>query len=309
MYICLDKTSWLQAEINRKIMDKVTTWKLWLHVLGYFLCFGIGGAIAGLPRIIIGFENEHAYVIILSEIARIVITIFLLVIYTKYVVRIPDINTKLLNYENIKPFKWIMLGLFLPALLIISLITMNALEVIEINFNIQTSILFSGILISIVIALASGILEELVFRGYMLEILHKKYSFWVAGLSPAIIFALIHMGGAGNIFNGLQILFGGVLVSVLFMSIYRVSGKIWNSCIVHGLWNFIILNKLMKIGSTEEISSDKILTLLQSESILLSGGEFGIEVSLNAILIYVFAVIIMLNLNKNINRKPAANKG
>ncbi|MBT8190708.1 MAG: CPBP family intramembrane metalloprotease [Bacteroidia bacterium] len=279
-------------------MKNPSSWKLWLHLLGYFFCFGIAGSIAAIPRFIFGLENEQPHILFLSEIARIPITIYVLYLYARHIAKMPEINTKLLSFKGWRPLKWFILGSVLPVLLISSMIAMNYLQLVDANWNLPLPVIATGLLVSLAIALASGILEELVFRGYMLETLNKKYSFWVAGLSPAIIFALIHMGGAGNVLNGIQILAGGILVSVLFMSVYKVTGSIWNACIIHGLWNFIILNDLISIGNHENGIPGKFLTLSPIENNILSGGQFGIEVSLNAIFLYIIAAFLILYFNK-----------
>ena len=251
-------------------MNKVTTWKLWLHVGGYFLCFVVAGGIAVLPRILIGAESEEGYIVFISEILRIILTIASLVFYTKYIVKLPEMSVEILDYKNSAPARWILLGLSLPLLLIGILLGLELLIIDSIDLSLSYAAIINSLLFTAGIALASGILEELVFRGYMLKLLQQKYSFWIAGLIPSIIFSMIHLGGAGSLQNSIQILLGGILVSILFLSIYKVTRKIWNACIVHVLWNFILLNQLIYISDSVG-TTDKVLVFLQKGNTLLTG--------------------------------------
>ena len=275
-------------------MNKTSTWKLYAHLAGFFLCFAIGGAISAIPRMIVGFEKESSIIVFFSEMARIFITIAFLVLYAKHVLKKPEINSKLLRIRVPKPILWLLIGLLLPCLLIFSLVKMRFLNVNSINFELPLSSIFSGLLISVSIAVASGILEELTFRGYIMETFKLKYGFWLSGIIPSTLFAIIHLGGAGSVLNAVQVLTGGILVSVLFLSIYKVTRSIWNLCIVHACWNFVILNKLIHIGGDTMSISDRLITFQPIDNILLSGGDFGIEVSLNAFLIYTITAFTIM---------------
>ena len=59
-------------------MQEIKTWKVWGNFFGYFIIFILGASIAAIPRFIKGFDNETGFLVGISEIIRIFITIILL---------------------------------------------------------------------------------------------------------------------------------------------------------------------------------------------------------------------------------------
>ena len=82
----------------------------------------------------------------------------------------------------------------------------------------------------------------------------------------------------------------GTLVGVMFSLIEIESGSFWNNALVHAVWNMVILGIL----HTDAAPSDSYVFtyVLDSKSMLITGGGFGIEASLIATVAY-FVVIVM----------------
>ena len=81
------------------------------------------------------------------------------------------------------------------------------------------------------------------------------------------------------------------MVGIMFSFIVIESGSVWNSGIVHALWNIIIIGGGLSIG--DKVNEDAILSyVLDTKSFALTGGEFGIESSLIALLAYLGVTII-----------------
>ena len=158
-------------------MGKIKTSKLWGHFVGYFLCFVLAGLIAAIPRFIIGFENESGLIVFISEMIRIPVSIAVLYFYTKYIARIP-INKETLSFENFSPLKWALVGILMPALVMLIFYFSGNLEALQTNYTLNQSIIIDNILKAFGMSLAAGIIEELVFRGYLVNLLSRKYSFW-----------------------------------------------------------------------------------------------------------------------------------
>ena len=255
-----------------------------MHFAGYFLCFVFGGLIAAIPRFIIGFENESGLIVFISEMIRIPVSIALLYFYTKYIVRIP-INKETLSFKNFRPLKWGLIGILMPALVILIFYLSGNLEVLQTNFTLDQSILIDNVLKALGMSLAAGIIEELVFRGYMVNLLSRKYSFWVAGIIPSLLFTIIHIGAATSVLNVFQLLVAGMLVSIMFLVIYKSTGSIWNASIVHFLWNFLFFEEMIDYGMSNE-PLNKLIDIDLGQNELITGGAFGIDVSLPAIIVY-----------------------
>lgn len=271
---------------------EIKTWKLWLHFAGYFFCFVFSGIIAAIPRFLIGFENESGIIILLTEIIRIPISIVVLVLYSNYISKVP-LNKKVLNFNGFRPLKWIIVGVLLPlTVLSIFYITGN-LGINLIEFELDKSIILDNTLKALGMSLAAGLTEEVLFRGYLFNLLRKKYSFWMSAIVISFLFALVHMGGVDSVFNAIQLIVAGILVSILFLFIYKKSGAIWNASIVHFLWNFLNFNEFIDYGKSNK-PAYKVLEFQLGGNDLFNGGAFGVEASLPAMLVYVIFTILIV---------------
>jgi membrane protease YdiL (CAAX protease family) len=83
--------------------------------------------------------------------------------------------------------------------------------------------------------LLTGLCEEAVFRGYLLETLANGIGFWPAALITSGLFAAIHTGNNGENVSGL--LTCGVY-AILFALSVRVTGRIWYAVGFHAGWDW-----------------------------------------------------------------------
>lgn len=274
-------------------MKELKTWQIWIHFWGYFICFILGGLFAAIPRFIIGFENESSLLLLTSEVLRIPITVGVLYLYTKYVVKLP-INKSTLSTKNLKTGKWVLVGISLPILTLAIFYLTGNLTLTDYNSQLSQSTIIDHILRALGMSMAAGVVEEVVFRGYLFNLLKSKYKLWVAAVVPSLIFTLIHLGGADSVFNAIQLLIAGMMVSIMFLMIYLYTKSIWNASIVHFIWNFLILNKLIVFSDTS--SDDYLFQLGLGNNSIFNGGAFGLEVSIPAIIIYGILIIILWKL-------------
>ena len=72
------------------------------------------------------------------------------------------------------------------------------------------------------------------------------------------------------------VLLAGTMVGIMFSMIALESGSVWNSGIVHAIWNIVIIGGGLSINQTADENS--VMTyVLKSKSFAFTGGEFGIE--------------------------------
>jgi membrane protease YdiL (CAAX protease family) len=276
-------------------MNEVKTWKVWGNFFLYFIIFILAATIAAIPRIINGFENESGLLVSISEIIRIFITIVLLFWYTKYVAKLP-LNMPTLNLKFLNIGLWILVGLILPILTVVIFYITGNLFVETIDTELSQSYIFDTVLKALGMSLAAGFLEEILFRGYLFNLLKTKYKFWVAAFAPSLLFTLMHIGGAGSLLNVVQLLISGLLVSFMFIMIYIYTKSIWNAGIVHFLWNLILLNGLIAFDTKE--NSEVLVQFNIGNNQIFNGGDFGIEASIPAIIVYGFTSLILWRLYK-----------
>jgi len=278
-------------------MKEIKTSKLWGHFVGYFLCFVLAGIIAAIPRFIIGLENESGLIVFISEMIRIPVSITALYLYTKYILRIP-INRETLSFRDFSLLTWALVGILMPAFVLLIFYLSGNLKIIQTNFTLDQSIIIDNILKAFGMSLAAGIIEELVFRGYLVNLLSRKYSFWIAGIIPSFLFVIIHIGAAKSVLNVFQLLVAGMLVSIMFLVIYKKTGSIWNASVVHFLWNFLFFEEMIDYGKSND-PLNKLIEIDLGQNELMNGGAFGIDVSIPAIIVYILILMISLKFINN----------
>lgn len=137
----------------------------------------------------------------------------------------------------------------------------------------------------------SGVVEEVLFRGLMLRLFEKLTGTWIAlGLTSAL-FGFLHMINPNSSFlAGLAIT---VEAGILLGACYLLTRRLWLAVGVHAAWNFTQgwvfslpvsgMNPVIGLLATERQGSD-----------WLTGGDFGLEASLAAMVVATAAGIAML---------------
>lgn len=132
-------------------------------------------------------------------------------------------------------------------------------------------------------ALASAYTEELLFRGILLRILEEFLGTWIALLGSSALFALIHAANPNATLFSVVAIF--LEAGILLGAAYILTRRLWLAIGIHFAWNF---TQAGIFGVN--VSGTSLGGLLDSElsgPALLSGGRFGIETS-------VFAVVLCL---------------
>jgi membrane protease YdiL (CAAX protease family) len=109
----------------------------------------------------------------------------------------------------------------------------------------------SPVLLAIMITLAivtAPISEELVFRAGIFRYFRTRMPRWLALLTPAVLFAVLHVNW--DTLEGLASLGPLVMLAVTFSLAYERTGQIGTSMVAHALFN---LNTIMLIFSGVEI--------------------------------------------------------
>lgn len=104
-----------------------------------------------------------------------------------------------------------------------------------------------------------------------------------------------------SLFSCLQVIIAGTFVGIMFSLIALERHSIWNSAIVHAIWNVVILGGFLSIGTKiDEYSA--YTYVLKTNSFALTGGEFGIEASVIAMLGYVVVTLIVYLNTRKLNK-------
>ena len=107
------------------------------------------------------------------------------------------------------------------------------------NYSISTSISIWFILNGVIIA---PIIEEIVFRGYLLQKLQNNFTFWKANIIQSFLFVCIHFpqwfarGREITIFSCSWVLLFGILLGFL----KRKTKWLWTCIIIHSIGNILL---------------------------------------------------------------------
>ncbi|GAA0124464.1 CPBP family intramembrane metalloprotease [Clostridium senegalense] len=130
--------------------------------------------------------------------------------------------------------------------------------------------------------------EEIVARGWLMNILGAKYNGLVGLIVSSIYFGLIHLFNP-NI-NVLAIV--NIILSGFTFGLYVIyTGNLWGACGLHAAWNFMQGNIFGFEVSGLDTSVGTLIDLKLKDNSIVSGGVFGPEAGLVATFIEIIVII------------------
>lgn len=132
--------------------------------------------------------------------------------------------------------------------------------------------------------LGAGIVEETVFRGMIMHAIEYRWNRTAAIVIPSALFGIMHIRGGMSIGSIIQLIIAGSLVGILFSLVCYESGSIWSNALMHAVWNMFVT--IVHIGERADDTA-LISYVSDSDSFLLTGGDFGVEASAVSIGVYL----------------------
>ena len=188
--------------------------------------------------------------------------------------------------------KWAVIAVLLPVFVsAIYLLLPGNYAVNELDSGTKLAFVTRGIFLA---GLGAGVVEEMLFRGLLMNVVIRKCGRAAGILAPSVLFASLHIIGMNfSLLSCVQVMVAGTLVGVMFSLIALEGHSIWNSAVVHAVWNMIIIGGGLVIGT--ELDEYSICSyVLETRSFLLTGGEFGIESSVVSIIGYLVVSLMAL---------------
>ncbi|MCM1133445.1 MAG: CPBP family intramembrane metalloprotease [Ruminococcus flavefaciens] len=181
-------------------------------------------------------------------------------------------------------------GLAVGIVLISATVLPSALFGIT-DIEICTNINFGLIGLYLLGFLVQGMSEEFIFRGYFMNTLGSRHNPAVAVIISASAFSLAHIFNPG--FNFL--IFINLALFGAFASLYMIYfDDIWGVCAIHSVWNFTQGNFYgIRVSGTSNVESI-FRTTAVSDSVILTGGDFGAEGSIVTTVVLAAASAFML---------------
>jgi len=135
----------------------------------------------------------------------------------------------------------------------------------------------------------AAIHEELLFRGYA----YQKLRTWSRNAAIAItaaVFALLHAGNSGVTPLAIaNILLAGVLLALA----YEWGGNLWMPIGLHLAWN-VVSGPILGYDVSGYVAGATLFTTRGSGPEMLTGGIFGIEGSVWAVIVELAGILVMM---------------
>ncbi|WP_310601553.1 CPBP family intramembrane glutamic endopeptidase [Anaerosporobacter sp.] len=197
--------------------------------------------------------------------------------------------------------EWVITALVLPVLVSACfLLLRGSFEKNAIDLNQKLVIVSAGVFFT---GFGAGIVEEIIFRGIIMNVVEKRFDRKVAIIVPSLLFGILHIIGMDfNLLSCALVILAGTMVGIMFSLIALKTKSVWNSAIVHALWNIIIIGGILNIGTSFNENS-LYSYVLDTKSFVWTGGEFGIESSIIGVAGYVLVCLVAILLDKKIYRK------
>jgi uncharacterized protein len=140
-------------------------------------------------------------------------------------------------------------------------------------------------------ALATGVYEELWFRGVVFRLAQEWFGTWAALLVSSLVFGFVHWDAPGATLQGLVSisLWAGLLLSAT----YLLTGRLWLGIGLHAAWNYTQGTVYSGIVSGNAPPEGFVKSTLQGSE-WLTGGAFGVEASIVAAAVCGTVGVLML---------------
>ena len=150
-----------------------------------------------------------------------------------------------------------------------------------------------GFVLALRDSIRSGIVEELILRLVIFRLLWRAFGIWPALIGASLVFGALHLANPDSSLFAALCLIAGEGIGI---GLYLLTGRIWASIGMHAAWNFTqgwIFGAVVS-GTTEIAGGPLALRPAARVPELLSGGGFGPEASLAALVISLIASAAVL---------------
>jgi hypothetical protein len=136
-------------------------------------------------------------------------------------------------------------------------------------------------------AFINVIMQELLVRGYIYQLLKTRYNLWAAVTVTTLLFTLMH-GGA--LTAGVIPVINVITMCLFTTALYESEKTLAAPVMAHAIWN--ITGALFLGGVNLAEDYPHILTMQASANTVLSGGEYKIEASIVTLIINIILMTV-----------------
>jgi uncharacterized protein len=148
---------------------------------------------------------------------------------------------------------------------------------------------------TITMAIESGFMEELLMRAILLRLLMRAFGIWPALVVQAALFGAAHLANP----NATPVAAAAIAVEagLMLAGFYLLTGRLWMSVGVHAAWNFTqgwVWGA--SVSGIPIVESWLVSKPKPGAPEFLSGGAFGPEASLPAMLVGTVVAVVVLRM-------------
>lgn len=129
--------------------------------------------------------------------------------------------------------------------------------------------------------------EEIVARGYLLQVWYRRFGIWIAIAVQAAFFVALHAANPGfNAFSAIQLALFATLTAFWALN----DGALWGVIALHATWNWALGSVFGTSVSGSGALPDRLFTVVPAENAnsWITGGQFGLEGSVTVfVLLFV----------------------
>ena len=144
---------------------------------------------------------------------------------------------------------------------------------------------------AIAMAISSSVLEELLFRGVLYRSVETWFGSWAALVVSSLVFGLSHLANPQATIEGA--LFIAVEAGILLGAAVMLTRRLWLSIGFHLAWNYTQSAIFSGIVSGNDAAAGWIRSTIKGPD-YLTGGSFGVESSVLALVLCTATGIVML---------------
>jgi len=276
---------------SKSIWGKILYFPLTRIIIGLVACIAAGkiGQI-GFGKLLDYTSISHEYKTLISGLlaATIILSVYI-ILYRYYEKRkISELSTDKLA-KNLAT--GVLLGFVLQSLTIGVIYLSKGFAVISVN----------GIayLIPSLVTVTGAIFEEVLFRGIIFRITEEKLGSYLALAISALIFGALHLWNPNStLVSGLAV---AIEAGLLLGASYIYTRNLWFPIAIHFAWNFT-QSYIYGASTSGRAVAESLLTSKIRGPVIISGGEFGPEGSVQAVIFCLTATIILMVLNHRQNK-------
>ena len=288
--------------INSYKNEKKSPNFIWAIILSLIFMYGgsLIGSLATVPlylallNVPLFFNNQNllSLLITLFSFAFISLLIFF---------RVKVIEKRSLSSIGFNKNNWLkkyslgfLIGLVMMSIIVLILLSFGYITVEKNPIQLVGISAISSILVILFGWIIQGATEEIVTRGWLLNVLSSKYNIGFGLLISSTLFGLMHLTNP-NV-NYIAVI--NIILVGLFYGLYVIkTNDLWAVCGMHSAWNFAQGNIFGFEVSGLDISVGTLIDLNLVENDFITGGVFGPEASIVATFVLLLSIIILLFIN------------